>query len=256
MKKIIVGVAFAALSVTNFVACSSTPDQPPAASAAQLNNTAPTAAAGDTSLDPNAPVELKIVSPKPGEVVSTENVPVTFDLKNYHIEPNGQHIHVILDNEAYVPCYTTAEPFVLKDVKPGVHTIRAFPSRAWHESIKEPSAFADVTFYVEKKGGKTSVDFNKPMLTYSRPKGKYEGEKADKILFDFFLTNAELGPDKYKVKYVLDGQKPQIIDDWKPNYFENLTPGKHKLVVELINKNGHLVKGDYNKTEREFEVVK
>lgn len=205
----------------------------------------------------NGPVELKIVSPQPNEVVESGDVAVKFDLKNYEVQPNGPHIHVILDNEPYQPDYSVAEPFILKNVKPGVHTIRAFPARAWHESIKDPTAFASVTFFVGKKTGKPPVDFNAdPLLTYSRPKGKYEGDKANKILFDFWVKNAELGKNEYKVKYKLDQQKPQVLDEWKPSYFENLTPGKHKLVVELIDKKGRPVKGKYNKTEREFEVEK
>lgn len=246
MKTQLVFFAVVTTTLLIFAGCSSTPTPPPASATA--------AAAAPDNSENNGPVSLKIISPTQDEVVTTSDVPVTFELKNYHIEPGGQHIHVVLDNEPYQPCYTTAEPFVLKDVKPGIHTIRAFPSRAWHESIKEPTAFADVTFYVQKKKGHEPANFNKPLLTYSRPKGKYEGDKADKILFDFFVTGADLGPDAYKVKYSLDGKKPQIIDEWKPTYFENLKDGKHKLFVELLDPKGHVVKGKYNKTEREFEV--
>lgn len=241
-------------ALVTLAACSSAPTPAtPAAAASAASGTTPNSAPTEES----GPVTLKITSPSSGEVVKTTDVPLTFVLTHYHIEPNGQHIHVILDNEPYQPCYTTAEPFILKDVKPGAHTVRAFPSRAWHESIKEPTAFATVSFYVEKKEGTPPVSLKKPLLTYSRPKGKYEGEKANKILFDFFLTNVDLGENGYKVKYSLDDQKPQIISDWKPSYFENLPDGKHKLVVELVDAKGRPVKGNkFNRTEREFEVTK
>jgi hypothetical protein len=93
------------------------------------------------------------------------------------------------------------------------------------------------------------------VLTYSRPKGKYEGEKAKKILFDFWVKNAHLSGEGYKVKFKLDNEKPQFITDWKPQYLENLKPGKHKLVIELVNKKGKPVKGPFNKTEREIEIL-
>jgi hypothetical protein len=212
-----------------------------------------------TPLTPESsgPVSLKILSPQAGEVVSTKDVPVSFKLGNYHVEPGGQHIHLIIDNEAYQPVYTVAEPYVLKNLKPGAHTIRAFPARAWHESIKDPAAFATVDFFVKTKKPAPKVDFNKdPVLTYSRPKGKYEGEKADKILFDFWVKNADLANDGYKVRYQLDNEKPKVLAEWKPSFFEHLGPGKHKLHIVLLDKKGRAVKGPFNNTTREFEVVK
>jgi hypothetical protein len=164
---------------------------------------------------------------------------------------------VILDNEPYQPCYDVSKPFVLKGIKPGVHTIRAFPARAWHESIKDPTAFATRTFYVEKKEGKAPVRFSRdPLLTYSRPKGKYEGEKAHKILLDFWVKNAELRKDGYKVRYTIDADAPVTLEKWAPTYLENLSAGKHKIKLELLSKSGKAVKGAYNVTEREIEVVK
>jgi hypothetical protein len=226
----------------------------------QKNNAAETPPTTQPSVAPavaEGPVSLKIVSPTQNEVVKTSDVPVTFDLKNYEVQPDGQHIHVILDNEPYQPCYSVKEPFLLKGVKPGIHTLRAFPARAWHESIKDPEAFASVTFYVEKKKGKAPVNFESDqILTYSRPKGKYEGEKANKILFDFWVKNSELSPNGNQVRYKLDNDDTKTLSEWKPTYFENLAAGKHKLVIDLVNKKGKPVKGKYNHTEREFEVQK
>ncbi len=203
------------------------------------------------------PVALAIEWPTEGEVVHSNDVAVKFRLENYEIAPEGQHIHLILDNEPYVPVYSVSEPYLLKDVKSGIHTLRAFPSRAWHESIKEHTAFASLTFYVESKKGKPPVDFSKePVLTYSRPKGKYEGQKANSILFDFWLSNAELEKNGYQVRYTIDKKRPEVLDQWRPIYFQDLSTGKHTLVVELIDRKGKLVKGQYNRTEREFEVLK
>jgi len=205
----------------------------------------------------SGPVELQIISPEPMEVVKSSDIPVKFYLRNYDVQPNGQHIHLILDNEPYQPCYTVKEPCVIKNVSPGIHTLRAFPARAWHESIKDPSAFATLTFYAQNKAGKPPVKFDRePVLTYSRPKGKYEGEKADKILFDFWIKNAELADSGFKVRYQLDKETPKVMSTWNPSYFENLTSGKHKLIVDLIDKKGNPVQGAYNHTEREFEVEK
>ena len=127
------------------------------------------------------------------------------------------------------------QPFELRNVAEGKHTLRVFPSRPWHESYKNDTAFQMVTFTV-KGGGDPSkptttntgqvmapaqsptananasppparegkdvtastagdVDLKKPLLTYSRPKGDYASAEADPIMIDFWLTNAKLQSD-------------------------------------------------------------
>jgi hypothetical protein len=63
----------------------------------------------------------------------------------------GNHVHVILDNQPYEAYYELGQPFELRNVTEGRHTLRVFPSRPWHESYKNDGAFQMVTF--EVKGG-------------------------------------------------------------------------------------------------------
>jgi hypothetical protein len=108
--------------------------------------------------DAAAPV-LKINEPAEGAVVngSTVRVRLTLsgDLKGYkpHKNPDGtgNHIHIILDNQPYEAYYNLDQPFELRNVSAGRHTLRAFPSRPWHESYKNEGAFQMVTF--EVRGG-------------------------------------------------------------------------------------------------------
>ena len=72
----------------------------------------------------------------------------------------GNHIHVILDNQPYEAYYDLDQPFELRNVAEGKHTLRVFPSRPWHESYKNEGAFQMVTFTV-KGGG----DPSKPTTT-------------------------------------------------------------------------------------------
>jgi len=87
------------------------------------------------------------------------------DLKGYmpHKDPatgKGNHIHVILDNQPYEAYYDTSQPFELRNVTDGKHTLRVFPSRPWHESYKNDGAFQMIEFTV-KGGG----DASKPTTT-------------------------------------------------------------------------------------------
>lgn len=218
------------------------------------------------------------------------------DLKGY--EPGmdettkmGNHIHVILDNQPYEAYYNIDREFELRNVADGEHTLRVFPSRPWHESYKNEGAFQAVKFTVKNGGadntkptttnsGNTmanantsatpegkdmqpttagAVDLEKPLLTYSRPKGEYKGADADAIMIDFWLANARLkdsGGD-YRVRYSVDGGEAKYIDKWEPIWLAGWSAGKHKIKLELVTKDGNLVEnGGYNSTEREITVTK
>src|SRR5262249_13752267 len=149
-------------------------------------------------------VIFHIDSPKPGETLPGPDVEVEFTLKNYEVyydstTKKGQHIHFILDNLPYVPHFST-KPFEMEHIAVGTHTLRAFPSRAWHESIKDPTAFSMVTFNVGKADGRDTLRPGAPLLTYSRPKGEYAGHAADSILVDYWVKNCKIGPKAYKVR--------------------------------------------------------
>ncbi len=242
---------------------------------------------------------IKIVSPAKDAVINGSKVEVKLDLsgelKGYmpHKDPatgKGNHVHVILDNQPYEAYYELGQPFELRNVVAGKHTLRVFPSRPWHESYKNDGAFQMVTFTM-KGGGDASkptttssgqtvasptttparegkdfpsstageVDATKPLLTYSRPKGEYKGEDADPIMIDFWLTGAKLQGDggEYRVRYIVDDDEPKFIDKWEPVWFSGWTGGKHTVRIELLDKDGRPVEnGGYNTTSREITVVK
>ncbi len=242
---------------------------------------------------------IKIVSPAKDAEINGSKVEVKLDLsgdlKGYmpHKDPatgKGNHVHVILDNQPYEAYYEMGQPFELRNVVAGKHTLRVFPSRPWHESYKNDGAFQMVTFTV-KGGGDASkptttssgqtvaspsatptregkdypastagdVDATKPLLTYSRPKGEYKAEDADPIMIDFWLTGAKLQGDggEYRVRYIVDDDEPKVIDKWEPIWLSGWTNGKHTVRLELLDKDGKPVdNGGYNTTSREITVVK
>jgi hypothetical protein len=202
-------------------------------------------------------VSLSIVSPQMGETVEGPSVAIAFDLQNYEVyfdstTGKGQHIHVILDNEAYIPHYSI-EPYVFENLEPGTHTVRAFPSREWHESVKDPDAFAMVTFHVGEADGNNAPDPTAPLLTYSRPKGEYSGEMAERILVDYWVKNCELGVDDHRVRLRIDGHAQEFIK-WEPYWVEDLGPGEHVFKLELIAPGGAPEPGPFNSTERTITV--
>ena len=240
---------------------------------------------------------IKIKEPKANTVLNSSTVKVSLelagDLKGYMPGMNeethtGNHIHVILDNQPYEAYYDLNRPFELRNLTDGDHTLRVFPSRPWHESFKNAGAFQYVKFTVRNGGANASepttaggqtmanaagtpegkdmrpsnsdkVDFSKPLLTYSRPKGEYKGADTDAIMIDFWLSNAKLIGDggTYQVRYSVDDGEPHFIEKWEPVWTTGWPAGKHNIKIDLVDKSGNPVEnGGYNSTTREITITK
>ncbi|MBI3871661.1 MAG: hypothetical protein HY304_01115 [candidate division Zixibacteria bacterium] len=217
---------------------------------------------------PSDSANVTIVSPKEGQrfkvgeslFVAVTATGVSLGAQTQYAElcglansAQGQHVHVIVDNLPYKADYADGKPFALGVPEPGVHTIRVFASRSWHESIKSPGSFRKVSFYVGDVKGGSPIQEEKPLLTYSRPKDVYEGEAARAILIDFFVSHATLSPDGYKVRLTIDG-KSTTLTEWVPYLITGLLPGEHHFKLDLLDKQNKSVSGRYNSTERTITV--
>lgn len=206
---------------------------------------------------------LEVNAPKEKEKLKAGPVEFKFEVKNYHLKsqtPNsncphcnnskdGQHIHLILNNEPYIAIYDTTHKVDLKD---GQYVALSFLSRSFHESIKQFQAFDLRQFTVGTTKTKP-YDLTKPMLFYSRPKGEYVGEFAKNILLDFYLTNTDLASDGNKVKATINGNE-FVIEKWQPFIIQGLPMGESTIKLELIDKNGKAVPGPYNTIERKITL--
>jgi truncated hemoglobin YjbI len=211
------------------------------------------------------PVTLKILSPREGDVLSAKApapVTVKFELENYELQPDGQHLHIVIDNNPYESYYDLSEPFVSKALlSPGTHTIRAFPvggpltdGVVAHEAIKDPNAFASVTFVVGKANGKFATKPGEPILTLSRPSGEYTGEEARRLLLDFWIKNAELGEGKYSVKYSIDKEKIRTLSSWEKSFISGLAVGDHTIDMWLVGPDGNEVAGAFTRSTQQFTL--
>jgi hypothetical protein len=172
---------------------------------------------------------------------------------------NGQHFHLILDNQPYMANYEAGTPFDLGGLEPGAHTLVAFPSRSYHESVKGPEAYDLVNFYVGEESGEFMLGPRAPALIYSRPKGTYSGDGADRIMLDFYLHNVELGPDGYRARYTIrDAAGSEVasttLTEWAPAFVTGLEDGTYEVTLQLIGSDGNVVPGPFNDTTREIEV--
>ncbi|MBD2517381.1 hypothetical protein H6G93_20850 [Nostoc sp. FACHB-973] len=208
--------------------------------------------------------QVTIVTPKADEVFSDNKVTASFQVKDLPIfkDPQlqlGPHLHVILDNQPYIPVYDLNQPLVLPDLSPGTHTLRVFASRPWHESFKNEGAYAQTTFHIFTKTDDNNPVPNLPLLTYSRPQSSYG---AEPILLDFYLTNAPLhlvasenAKDEFsdwRIRCTINGET-FIFDRWQAIYLKGWKPGKNWVKLEFLDNQGNPLKNAFNTTVRLIE---
>ncbi|MCP9235367.1 hypothetical protein [Lewinella sp. JB7] len=143
----------------------------------------------------------------------------------------GQHIHLIVDNEPYIAKY---EPTFDHPMTNGEHYLLTFLSRSYHESIKTDKAHRAVKASVNNNSFSNPAPVTEPMLFYSRPKGTYTGKaETENVMLDFYPVNAPLG-NEYQVKATVNG-KDFMIDEWKPYYLQGLPMGETTITLTLMS---------------------
>ena len=216
----------------------------------------------------------RFTTPADSVVVDSASVDVTVAVENYELgvqtdtdraqqlanSANGQHVHIIVDNEPYFANYEADTPFSIGTLSPGAHSAVVFPSRSYHESVKSADAYDVVNFYVGEEAGTFPLDPSQPTIIYSRPKGTYAGAGAERIMLDFYLHNVELSEGGYTAQYEIREQGAQDVlasislTEWTPAFVTGLTPGTYVVHLQLLDADGNVVPGSFNDTEREITV--
>ncbi|HEX5112140.1 MAG TPA: hypothetical protein VFV79_04785 [Saprospiraceae bacterium] len=162
----------------------------------------------------------------------------------------GQHLHLIIDNEPYIAKY---ESSFTQEIADGDHYLLCFLSRSYHESIKTAAAHRAALVTVKNKSITKSSEIQGPMLFYSRPKGLYTGDDIQKVMLDFYLINAEM--PNYKVEANINGEK-HLLDTWQPYYIEGLPEGDNSITLTLLDSTGMVAKVPLNPVTRTFKLEK
>ncbi|MGB0522904.1 MAG: phosphopeptide-binding protein [Flammeovirgaceae bacterium] len=162
----------------------------------------------------------------------------------------GQYFQVIFNERDPEVFHETS---FSKKFEDGQYVALAHLSRSYHESVKSASAFqlfqftvGDVTLKPEK--------LSDPRLFYNRPLGTYSGEDAKKVLLDFYLMNTNLTVSGQKVLVTVNDKTEFVIAKWRSYILEGLPMGVNKIKIELLDKQGKLVGGGYNRIEKTFTL--
>ncbi len=200
---------------------------------------------------------VQIVAPRDGSLSRTNRVEVRLRVTDWPAPQDMRHIHLIVDNDPYIRVDDPSQPRALENLSEGTHVLRAFPGWSTHESVKTEGAFAMVVFHVGNRTDALHLDPHAPLLTYSRPKGEYNGAEADHVLLDFYIANIpgnQLSATGHRVRYAIDGGTPGEITSWVPHFIDHLADGEHHVTLDLLGPNGQPAPGPFNHTERVIRV--
>lgn len=225
---------------------------------------------------------LKIVIPQDGQVVPVP-ASVQFRIDGFAlgaasqferasevvVSELGQTVHVVIDDQPYFPInepaidpfdeagnfYNTSYKFEIPfRLANGIHTIRMFPARSFGESLKGENTFAVTQFYVGSMKNNPQIDLSKPYLTYNEPSPLMPLKTGKPILLDFYLANAELSPDGYKVRLTIDGKVNRLLTSWQPYYIFGMKAGRHTVRLELLDEQNKLVPGIFNDVSQTITI--
>lgn len=201
---------------------------------------------------------LEMNAPADNADLSTDSIAFSYNVKNFKLgdqtdnnsmnlanSKDGQHIHLIFNNQPYHAKYT---PDFKMSLEEGHYVALSFLSRSYHMSVKNPDAYVLRQFTVGNASSK-DVDLSAPHMFYSRPKGEYSGSETKNLLLDFYLVNTDLSDNGNKVRATINGQE-FMITDWAPYAIQGLPLGEVTIKLELLDENGDLIDGPYNSVER------
>ncbi len=222
-----------------------------------------------TGLDGPAP-SLTVRVPEQGATYPAGEATLDVSVEGWPLAPSpGKHVHVIVDNAPYIAIRDFTQPLDLDalveeklgyPLAEGTHTVRLFPSRYQHESVKAPGAFVMRTFHygvlAEQASGLATPDSSQPMLTFSRPKGCYA--PGTSVLLDFYLSNVALSEDGYRVRYHIGSDRGENLQGeitrWVPHWIEGMQEATYEVTLQLVDTNGTLTPGPFNHTTRSIQV--
>lgn len=170
------------------------------------------------------PVNLRLGGMTP----PTESRPKTFPKTN-----KGNHLHLCIDNKQHHISNNSIFDLPLPD---GKHTLIAFISRSFYESIKSPEAIIakeigikNGELYMSKNASSVGIVYNAPMGTY------LEGAQ---ILLDFVLVGTTLEEGGNQVKITINNQKSFYVNNWQAYLLKGLASGNYEVKLELLDASG------------------
>ena len=199
--------------------------------------------------------EVKLKSPRDGEVLEAEDLDVVIDLKDWPIvnDPDlglGAHLVVQMDDQTPRRFWKQDQGLVhvhFDAVRPGSHRFNAYAAYPWGEVIKSPKASLQWRnhFYQAIEGTQPRND--EPWLVSVSPS---ELSLRDPFLLDWMIWNAPLQnlrehDGRWRLRITINGDS-FLLDRQEPIWLKGLPPGTAKVQLELLDGLGEPMNPAFN----------
>lgn len=149
-------------------------------------------------------------------------------------ESMGQHLGLITNRGEFSKKYSNE---LVANVDTGNNVYLGYLNRSYDMCLKTDSA----SFLIELKANENGISYNGKLTdtayAISQPTGIYTGISKEKIIVDFVLKNISIGNNGNYAILTIDNVDFKI-SKWASYQMTGLTNGKHKLSVQLYNKEG------------------
>jgi hypothetical protein len=200
-------------------------------------------------------ISIEIVSPKQDEILKNNEALVFIRVTSYPISPTAFRVRAILNNESPKTLDNLQKPIIFSNLAQGGHLLRIYLIKPNGRVVDDPRAFAMRHFYVGDKDFRNQVDSLTPLLTVNDPiEGHIEIDGQGLFWFDFITRNAPIGKGAYGIRYRFNNVTSTVYNS-KPIFWRGLREGRYQFTAELIDPDGNIVPGVFNRVERKFELT-
>jgi hypothetical protein len=185
--------------------------------------------------------------------LSENTISFNYNIKNFPLattNAQSQYIHVVLNNEMVVAKNESNFELPLEN---GHYTALSYLANSNHISLKHYGAGDLRQFSVGKKKYPTA-DLTQPMLFFNLPNTEYISSNGENVLLDFYVVNAQISANEYKIKLQIDSNKTFYITEWTPYLIKNLKQGEHQIELQLIDEKGNALKNNFSTINRIVKI--
>ena len=199
---------------------------------------------------------LRIVSPQADSLVPAGPWTLQLELSDWPLldaGPGALGPHLVVQLDEAPPLRLTATSVVMPPLAPGSHRLSVFAALPWGEAMRNPGAFAQIRLHRSAAnplaGPAPGTPQLIPLLPVSAP--AHQPLLLDWILLDAPLQHLRGDDDSWRLRISLDGQH-LLLDRQEALWLRGLSPGRHPLVLELLDPRGEPLNPPFNSLVREL----
>ncbi len=199
---------------------------------------------------------LRILTPQADSLMPAGPWTLRLELSDWPLldaDPLGLGPHLVVQLDDDPPLRLTTTSTAMPPLAPGSHRLSVFAAMPWGEAVHSPGAFAQIRLHraaanplVGPAPGTAQLI---PVLPVVIPAD--QPLPLDWLLVDAPLQHLRSGDDSWRLRVSLDGDS-LLLDRQEALWLQGLSPGRHPLVLELVNPGGEPLNPPYNSLVREL----